>query len=759
MDDYTETYNNLFRLLKEHKYNQFTQLINSIDTDDIMFNINVRDDQHNYLLTYAIILNKLDIVKLLIDNGSKIDITDIYNKSLLIIPITYSYYDILELLLNINKNNIGVSIIDIKDKDMKTPLHYAIDIQNIKAISLLLEYGANPNTCDKNGYNSLHLAVKSRSYDICKLILKYIHDINSRYNTGENALHIACNLQLVDITRLLIENKINVNIQDFSHEITALHYATLLNNKELVAILLTHNANPNLQDSFGNTVMHYCLIENNFEIFIMLTESTFTKNIINMNVWNIDGDIPLHIILKNNVENIDHYLEIMINKSKLTIQDIDGNSCLYYLILLDKWKAYKNILIKKRLDIFIINSKKKMIIDIIPKKDYDEFIDLVVDSYIYRLQNAGHLWYNEWENICSKNFDILTEKEIKLLKNNISKTRKNELTNDIEHICKNIIKDKIINLIKKVKDGKLSVCHDKSYPTKNRKASTCININEGFSLEYSTFTGTTLDILVGLIYLLKKHTSACSTLTKNFSKNTDLCAFYKSIGILVNTNCEFLNFEIVWVHQRLYLMEGFYENFIKCIKNKRFVIIPIGIEMREGSHAGYLIYDHTIKEVERFEPHGSTTPPGLYYNPNLLDEILESRFKTIDENIKYIKPKDFLPKVGFQLLDISEGKRKKIGDPEGFCALWSTWYVDMRLTYKDVDRNELVKMLLKAIKSQNISFKNMIRNYGKNIIDIRDNIFKKSEMNINDWLNDQYTDVQINSIMNELNSYIDQIIK
>jgi hypothetical protein len=177
--------------------------------------------------------------------------------------------------------------------------------------------------------------------------------------------------------------------------------------------------------------------------------------------------------------------------------------------------------------------------------------------------------------------------------------------------------------------------------------------------------------------------------------------------------------------------------------------------MREGSHAGYLIYNVLLKEVERFEPHGSTTPPGLYYNPNLLDEILEARFKIIDDSIKYVRPSEYLPKIGFQLMDISENKKKKIGDPLGFCALWCIWYVDMRLTYRDFDRKKLVEILMKTVKSQNISFRNLIRNYGKYIIDTRDKILLNSQMDINDWLNDQYTDVQINTVMNQLNNEID----
>ena len=57
--------------------------------------------------------------------------------------------------------------------------------------------------------------------------------------------------------------------------------------------------------------------------------------------------------------------------------------------------------------------------------------------------------------------------------------------------------------------------------------------------------------------------------------------------------------------------------------------------MKAGSHANYLIYDIKENTVERFEPHGSSTPPGLNYEPTILDELIESRFKIIDDKIKY----------------------------------------------------------------------------------------------------------------------------
>jgi len=752
--DYSDTYNKLFESLKKHEYNEFKDILTKIDKEDIAFDINVKDEQGNYLLTHAINLNRLETVKLLIESGAKLDITDKDEKSVLIIPIMYSYLDILEYLLQANRDSVGISIIDIKDRYSKLPLHYAIELKNIKIIKMLLQYGSNPNTTDKFGHNSLHLAVKTRSYEICKIIIEYINDINAKYNTGETALHIACNLQLLNIVSLLLEHKINVNAQDYSHEGTALHYAVILNNVPMVSMLLKYNSEPNVQDIFGQTPLHYCISESNFEIFTMLTQSETTKNIINMNMWNIDGEIPLHMIFKKDLSNITDYIDIILDKSNLTYQDNDGNTCLHYLINLDLWKKYETILSNKRLDIFVMNVNNEMPIDLVKKTDYKQFITLVVNSYLNRLKTANELWQDEWENICSKDFNLIQKSDLEKME---TETKKRKITKTDENICKGLIEDKIIKLIENVRKNKKLSCYEKSFPV--RKSKTCISLLEDTKLDYCTFTGSTLDVLIGLIYLLRKHKNTCASLTKNFAQNRELCGFYKSIGIMMNTKCEFLNFEIVWVHQKLYLMEEFYENIKKCMKlQKKFVIIPLGIEMREGSHAGYLIYDVQKKEVERFEPHGSTSPPGLNYNPDLLDDILESRFKNIDNEIKYIRPKEFLPKIGFQLMDVSENRSKRIGDPSGFCALWAIWYVDMRLSYNDMSRNELITALIKVIRSQNMSFRNMIRNYAVNIIQIRDKLLQKSKMDINDWLNDQYTDVQINSVLSELVNEVQSVI-
>ena len=746
VEDNYDYYEKIFKLIKKNKWDEILKLLKEITID---IDINMKDQTGNYIISYAILHNRLDIIKILHDLNVKLDILDADNRSILYIPIKYGYDEILEYLLQINSEMIGVSIIDIKDRNFRTPIHYAILNKNIFAIKKLLEKNCNLNTVDNKGYNALHYAILTRDLDIVKMILPMISNINTRTTTGETSLHLAVNLQQIDIAEYLINNGINVNYQDYSHEFSALHYAVSINNKHLIEILLDVSANPNIQDVFGNTPIHYVMIEESLNLIDLFINSK--KIISNLNLYNIDGKLPLHILLDHYSTNIsDSTFKYLILNSNLALIDNDGNSCLFLLTGLGIWKSYKNELIQKRLDIYTRNKKNIQILDIVDKKDKEEYIDMIIDGYMHRLKNKQKEWGKEWENICSKQFITIDPNELKKVF-----TGKIDSNERLQKVCRDKIRKYLFETLDKIKENKIK-CAESSYPLAKNKI--CITLEEGETLDVCTFTGTTLDVLLGLIYLLKKHKSACSTLSTEFYSNENLQNFYKTIGIMMGSRSDFLNFEIVWVHQKLYLVDDFYDRIKDCISGgAEFIIIPLGIEMKAGSHANYIIYDVKANTVERFEPHGSSTPPGLNYEPLILDELIESRFKIINDSIKYFSPKDYEPKVGFQLLDIFESNRKKIGDPGGFCALWAIWYVDMRLTYKNIGCNELTKILIKSIKTQNISVKNMIRNYATNIISMRDILFKKVGLDINLWLNDMFTDTQIEEFIKLIQYEITQI--
>ena len=720
--DYSKQYESMFSLVKNKKNKEF---INEFkDIDEIMFDIDVKDSLGNNFMSYAIVTNNIEIVKFLLTKNIKLDIETPDGHSLLIIPIIYLYFEIIEILLEADKNIIGISIVNYRDKNNKIPLHYAIETKNINVVKMLLDYGASINYVDNKGCNALFYAVSNNMYDLCKIAVSLIANINVKNCTGENILHIACNTQQYDIVNLLIENGANINAYD-NNEMTPLHYCIKINNIKLTKLLIDKKCNINTQDINGNTVLHYSIIENIFEIFEMIV----VHEKIIFNLWNIYGDIPLHLIFKNyknkSYIKFRKYIKLMIEKSNLNMQNNLGNSSLFYIVKYNLWRKYKETIKTKKLDIFVKNSKNIMLFNYVEQNDKNEFIDLIVDSYLYNLKTFNKLWISNIDIVCSKSFEMLTTDEIK----NIKVCDDDEL---LKH-CKKIIKKKINDLI----DDK-ETCKTKSYPT--IRPFLCYTV--GAKINYCTFTGNVLDVLIGLIYLLKKHNSVCGIV--NYHTN--------DIDISQNLSSLF-NFELVWANRNLVLNRNFDAKFLKCIENNQFTIIPIAIDLIDGGHAGYLIYDKKKNEIERFETYGGgDTLYSTSYDGAGLDILLERKFASFNKDIKYIKPLHFLPKISFQLFDIIENKKKQIGDPIGFCVLWSIWYVDMRLTYKDINREKLVKILIDNLKHENISFKTMIRNYSSFIVNIRDKLLDISKMNINDWLNGQYTKKQLFAFLMGINN-------
>ena len=702
----------LFDYVKNHKWDKFVDLLKKDESIDI----NIRDSNFNYLIQYAIMFNKKDITTLLINKGCKLDIIDADGRSILFNPIKFNYIDILKLLLYFNNSVIGVSLIDIQDNTGNTALHYSIIFDNMKAFKLLVESESNILIKDNNSDDSLHLAVLYKRLEILKEILKIKNlNINSTNENKETALHYACNYNLNEIANLLIKANIDVNIQDVK-KLNALMYCINLGNDELTMLLIPLS-DLNLQDVNGNSVLHHSIKMKNFK---SLFEIIKYKDI-NFNKVNLSGNTALHLfLLDSDNYKYDNILKILIENTDLNIQNYEGNTINHILIENNIFQKYKDIIIKKKNKFFIKNNKNQTVLDLISndKEKHNNLIDFIVDSYYLSLTNNDKEWQNSWENDCKKN-----------------KKKENE--------CKKIIRDHVLK-------------NNFSFPFS--KDSKQIVLDNGIFVDKCTYTGSPLDVLMGNLFILEKYNFVSTILTNDFIFNENVFEYLDSLGENQGYKTEFLNFEIMWIYQKLFYPTHFEETINNILKNKdiKFIVMSLAIELNIGSHANILIWDISKNLVSRFEPHGATGPEGFNYNETLLDDLLRNRLTCFNNKLNYFKPKDFLPTIGFQKFEMQENETcTRIGDPNGFCAVWCIWWVDMRLKYSEIEQEKLVKKLMNKIREDGLSFKNLIRNYSSNITNLRDKFLKKINIDVNDWYNDKYTDNQADELIKDIIKKID----
>ena len=727
--------NNIYTLVKNQEWGKVKTEINKNPN----FDINTQDNAGNYLITYAVMYNNIDFLEFLLSKNCRIDIIDNDGHLVIYNPIRFNYTEIIDKILEYDNNTIGISINEIFDRYNHTVIHYCIQFNNLKTAEKIISNINTKRILDKDGNTILNYAIKYNKTNFIKLFMKNISNINHQNKSGETALHIAVHFENFETIQQLIKNGADVNIFDYENNVTPLFYAIVLNNVKISKYLLNvPNIDINYQDIGGDSALFHAVKEKSVKIINSILEKD-----INYNLTDINGDTVLHLLLSYEyidiIDNV-NFIKILKN-TNLNIQNNKKISALHKLAYNNILFDYEEIIKNKRINIYNKDNEKKTVIDLV--KDKERLYKLTAHSYLNTLKRINESWAYNWENECSKNSNVTSEK---LLKLGIDKTLLNDLV-DKKNICYSVI----YNFIKK---------NNLSLPLK--KKSYCINLDFNRTNNFTTYSGTNIDIMFGLINIMNKNDNVLTTLNQNFENNTNLQNYYSKNGIRKISVTDYDNYEIIWYQQRLFFPTDLHNQLTILKKyakkhNKRFFLIPLGITLEIGSHANILIYDLETNEIERFEPYGYRYPFNFNYYPDLLDSELQEYFENkMDGIIKYIKPSEYIPRVAFQTIESIE-QNKNIGDPGGFCSAWCLWYANKRIQYPNVGRKKLIQKLLRLIKSSEFTFKELIREYTIKITLLRDKELQKAGIDINNWLNENMTEEQLNKVNNNLVNIIKKI--
>ena len=80
------------------------------------------------------------------------------------------------------------------------------------------------------------------------------------------------------------------------------------------------------------------------------------------------------------------------------------------------------------------------------------------------------------------------------------------------------------------------------------------------------------------------------------------------------------------------------------------------------------------------------------------------------------------------------------------CTVWCIWYCYQKLLNINIPSDVLVNELINNIKLEGKSFKNLIRNFSKNISEYRDTFLKKVNLNIDDWILSNYGEEELDKL-------------
>lgn len=318
---------------------------------DVSILANYQDSYNRTPLMLASIFGHADVISFLVENSACVNQVDSNNRTALHHAVTNGHDDCVKILIackaKINaKNNRGLTPlhmacicghaevtttllenqakIDACDIDGNSPLHWCCHNGNECCVEILLEH-MNKSAFPGNKYSPLHCAVANNHNITTEMLLDHFNEeaIYSKDNEGRTALHIAAYSDHCDLLHILLKSGFNVDELDVLNR-TPLMCACIAGNLAAIDLLIYMQANLNLIDADGNSILHHAVINKQENLALWLLDKIQDKQIVNS--ANFSKRTLLHDCCRNGMSTL--LGRLLANNPDISSQDRDGRSAL-----------------------------------------------------------------------------------------------------------------------------------------------------------------------------------------------------------------------------------------------------------------------------------------------------------------------------------------------------------------------------------------------------------------------------------------------
>ncbi|AWW50860.1 ankyrin repeat domain-containing protein [Wolbachia endosymbiont of Folsomia candida] len=244
-------------------------------------------------------------------------------------------------------NQPGIDI-NARGLNGKTPLHCAIELDELSLVELLLtQKNINPFTPDDEGKTSLCYARNVERKEILEAL------INNKYGSEQDSLlHLAAMMGEINAVRYLIRKGVDVNSKNALHH-TPLHLAAGIGHANVVKTLVKEgNAAIDVFDARNQTPMHYAVNNKKLEIVKLLLKLGGDVNLVRKGQGSMKLSTLHNAVSVSNYDERDLCLDIvrcLINAtgSQVNLQDYENKTPLHYA---DRLKTIEVLLTREDID-------------------------------------------------------------------------------------------------------------------------------------------------------------------------------------------------------------------------------------------------------------------------------------------------------------------------------------------------------------------------------------------------------------------------
>ncbi|XP_059139280.1 serine/threonine-protein phosphatase 6 regulatory ankyrin repeat subunit A-like [Physella acuta] len=269
------------------------------------------------LLTQAVQLQDISIVKILIEKYSDLDIVNFCKNKTLQVACSGESVELINALL------IGAKM-------------EAVSCSHIEIVELLVSSGADVNCIDEDGSTLLIKAVQSKQMEIVNFLIEKKVNIDQADDSQSTALHYACRSNNLEIVKLLVNA--GAKFEGYNNEsYTLFSDACKVSNIDMMKLLIYAGSNINCVDKYQRTPLinsikdHSIILKNSIIERNFATTQFLLEHGADISMVDIDGMTALMWAAKTNNEQVfDLLLDL---KPEVNCVDLKQMTALAYAVM------------------------------------------------------------------------------------------------------------------------------------------------------------------------------------------------------------------------------------------------------------------------------------------------------------------------------------------------------------------------------------------------------------------------------------------
>ncbi|XP_054219812.1 histone-lysine N-methyltransferase EHMT1 isoform X34 [Homo sapiens] len=207
----------------------------------------------------------------------------------------------------------------MEHQNKRSPLHAAAEAGHVDICHMLVQAGANIDTCSEDQRTPLMEAAENNHLEAVKYLIKAGALVDPKDAEGSTCLHLAAKKGHYEVVQYLLSNgQMDVNCQDDGGW-TPMIWATEYKHVDLVKLLLSKGSDINIRDNEENICLHWAAFSGCVDIAEILLAAKC-----DLHAVNIHGDSPLHIAAREN--RYDCVVLFLSRDSDVTLKNKEGET-------------------------------------------------------------------------------------------------------------------------------------------------------------------------------------------------------------------------------------------------------------------------------------------------------------------------------------------------------------------------------------------------------------------------------------------------